>query len=158
MRVPAPPVPADASVFRYSIFVRVHVYGYAVIGLVFLAYSFRTLAAGPIRVPLVLYSQVVVVLGILTTLSIVWFIRFRGSVAVNSEGLWRLAGKAEPTFIPWSDVSFVEGRDTARGPMLVHAQDGTKIRLSTWLENFSQLRDYVLSHASPSANPPSSVP
>lgn len=158
LRFPAPPVPPDASVFRFPVVLRVQVAGYAIIGLVVLVYSRRTLAAGPTHVPLALYTLVIASLGTLAALFILGFMRYRASVAVNSEGLWYVAGKSEPTFIPWRDVSFVEGREMVQGPMLVHARDGAKIRLSSQLEKFGQLKDYVLSHASTTGTPPASAP
>jgi len=130
----------------------------AVFGLAFLVPAFTMLATGPIHVPIGLFSLLVLGFGMLAVLSSIGLARFSARVAVNSDGLWYLRGKSKPSFIPWSDVARVEAHDTAQGLVLVDARDGAKIRLGYQLQNFGKLREFVLSHASPTAVVPATLP
>lgn len=157
MRVPAPPVPADASVFKFPRRSGLMVMLYGILGLVLVVPPFYALATGPIHRPIVLFLPVILGVGLLIALSIIGFTRSRVSVAVTSDGLWYLPGKTQSAFIPWSDVSRVEAQDRAQRLVLVDARDNSKIRLQYQMENFSKLREFILSHTSQAATLPAAV-
>jgi hypothetical protein len=83
---------------------------------------------------------------VFATLALRAFHRFRDSVAVNADGVWYLPRKGEPTFIAWVDVANVKVDDPMQRLVLFDSTGSRRIRLEYQLENFGQLRDFVVAH------------
>jgi hypothetical protein len=94
----------------------------------------------------------VVGLGLFAALTLRSCVRFRDSIAANSDGIWYLPRKGESTFISWCDVASLKAHDTQQRLVLADATGSRSIRLEYQLEDFGRLREFVLTntaHASP---------
>jgi hypothetical protein len=88
----------------------------------------------------------VLVFGTLGVLALRCFVRFRDSVAVNSEGIWYIRPTRESTFMAWGEVANVEAHDLQQRLVIVGATNSAKIKVEYQLDNFSQLRDLILKY------------
>jgi hypothetical protein len=79
--------------------------------------------------------------------------RFRDTIAVNADGIWYLSRSGESTYIAWSEVASVNVLDTRQRLLICDASGSRKIRLEYQLQDFANLRDFVLSHATALTKP-----
>lgn len=74
-------------------------------------------------------------------------LRFRDSIAVNEEGIRYVSRYARSVYLPWSDVASIDVHESQQRLVLRDATNQKKIRLEYQIEDFSKLREFVLSHA-----------
>lgn len=79
------------------------------------------------------------------------FLRFRDGVAVDNTGIWYRPKKGIPTYIAWAEVAAVETHESMQRLVVRDLSGARRIRLEYQLENFAQLREFVLSHVSDAA-------
>jgi hypothetical protein len=72
----------------------------------------------------------------------------RNSAAVSEAGVWYIPRRSAPAFIPWIEVASVRADDTMQRLVLKDVSGTRTIRLEYQLQNFSQLREYVVAHTS----------
>ena len=68
-------------------------------------------------------------------------------VAVNANGIWYVPRMGQSTFLAWHDVGTVVADDVGQRLVIVDAAGRTTIRLEYQLQQFSRLREFVLSHS-----------
>ncbi len=145
------PVPADAQMFKFP-------QGLASFMLVASAF-FAALLAGAVvvlrgadRVLLLVLLPCGVVIASIAVLSVRSFGMLRDSVAVNGDGIWYLPRRGEPRFLAWNDVARVRADDVQQRLVLMDTTGMRTIRLEYQLENFGQLRTFVLQHTAPATH------
>jgi hypothetical protein len=120
-------VPSDASVFKFPSGMAWMVLGCSV--LCFGWWSFALVAFDPWHDSRAMELLWVVGPGLFGTLTLRSFGRLRDSAAANSDGIWYLPRKGEPTFIAWSNVASVKADDTQQRLVLCNATSG---RIISW--------------------------
>jgi hypothetical protein len=137
----APPVPADAQLFKFPASLKWLYMGGA-------ALSFGLALAMPLTEsvhrwfgPVVVCATFLTAFGVLCLRS---FNRCYDTVAVNPEGIRYLPRKGENTFIAWNNVASVSARDVMQRLVITDLSGRKTIRLEYQLDNFEQLRDIVL--------------
>jgi hypothetical protein len=137
-------VPSNALVFRFPPGLAAMMLGCSLLcfGMVVLA----LVAFDPGHQSLAIKLPVVVGFGSFGALTLRSFGRLRDGVAANSDGIWYLPRKGEPTFVAWCNVVSVKADDTQQRLVLCDATSGRSIRLEYQLANFARLRELVLSH------------
>lgn len=73
----------------------------------------------PTHVSLVVVRPCVALFGSFAALCLRSFRRLHDKVAVNSDGIWYVPRKGEPTFIAWREVGSVSARDTQQRLVLL---------------------------------------
>ena len=125
--------------------------GCSLISLGFMAFTLVERLTDAAHVPLAVVLLCVIVLGSFAALCLYNFRKLRESVAINSQGVWSLPTKGEPTFIAWRDVANVRADDTGQRLVLLDGTGGSSIRLKYQLQDFGRLREFVLRHTAESA-------
>jgi hypothetical protein len=140
-------VPSDALVFKFPSGLAAMMLGCSLLcfGLVVIA----LVAFHPGHDSRAIELPLVVGLGLFSALTLRSFRRLRDRVAANSEGIWYLPRKGEPTFIAWCNVASVKADDIQQRLVLCDATSGRSIRLEYQLANFGRLREFVLGHTAP---------
>jgi hypothetical protein len=143
----APPaLPADALLFKFPRDIAWIMFGGSLFCFGFVAFAVTWRLTDPAQASLAVVLPCAVVFGALGAWCLRSFGRLRDSVAVNSEGIWYLPRKGEPTFIAWGDVATVSAQDTQQRLVLRDETSRRCIRLEYQLKDFGQLRDFVLHH------------
>ena len=74
-------------------------------------------------------------------------LRFRDSIAVNDEGVLYISRYAKSAYLPWDEVASIGVHESQQRLVLRDATNQRKIRLEYQIEDFSKLREFVISHA-----------
>ena len=77
--------------------------------------------------------------------------RARGEVVVDEAAIWWIIGRKPPTSIAWSDVQSVRAADLMQRLIVSDRIAGRTIRMEYQLNQFADLRAFVIAHTAASA-------
>ena len=139
--------PSNAAVFCVPSSTAWFVFGG---GIVFLAFSFLGLALAfsksSDRLSLGLGLAAAAGFGIFAVVAFRSFVRLRGKIAINEDGIWYLPHRGNGTSIQWKDISAVKADDTGQRLVLSDDLQRKTIRIEYQLKSFREIRDFVIAH------------
>lgn len=85
-----------------------------------------------------------VVFGACLYVSVAMVRRFRDTVVVADDGLWRHSPGGQSLVIPWNEIAAVEAQNVMQRLVVTDASGSRRIDLEYHLENFGELRRIVM--------------